>query len=156
MDIDERLRRLDRATFDAVVRRIVGDDAVMLASWRCDPIAAPVTSGFTAGIYRLRGTARARGGERPWSAVLKLIRRPAGTDVYDDPAGDLYWRREACAYESGLLDDLPGGLAAPRCRAVMAQPDGAVLLWLEDVDDPYDGRWPLAAFDAAARRDRRR
>jgi hypothetical protein len=37
-------------------------------------------------------------------------------------------RREAAAYASGVLADLPGGLAAPRCLEVEAQPDGATRL----------------------------
>jgi hypothetical protein len=55
------------------------------------------------------------------------------------------------AYASGLLDDLPGGLAAPRCLGVTERPGPGVWLWLEEITDAA-GAWPLARFAAAARR----
>jgi hypothetical protein len=57
----------------------------------------------------------------------------------------LYYKREAHAYQSRWLEDLPGGLAAPRCFAddigshwpleheVIEHQDGSCWIWLEDI-----------------------
>jgi hypothetical protein len=82
----------------------------------------------------------------PWSLILKVLYSHAG----GDPAGSHYWRREADAYQSGLLKALPGGLAAPRCFGVSEQSDGSFWLWLEDVKDEVDD-WPLGRYGLAAR-----
>jgi hypothetical protein len=49
--------------------------------------------------------------------------RPAAGDA--GPAhGDLAgWDREALAFRSGLLDDLPAGLDAPCCFAIGERPE---------------------------------
>lgn len=142
---------VNRVVLTDVVRRALQSGAVEIDAWRCDPLHAPVLSGFTAGLYRLSGTARADGGLLPWSVVLKIVRRPDGTAAYDDPAASPYWRREACAYESGLLENLPGGLAAPRCFGVQSQPDGSIVLWLEDLADRFADRWPIEQYGLTAR-----
>lgn len=134
-----------------VVRQALGVHSAVIESWRADPIAAPVGSGFTAGIYRVHGVALIDRLPAPWSVVLKVLRHPEGADRYDDPAGSNYWRREAFVFESGLVANLPGGLAAPRCFGVEAGANGSVLIWLEEVADHFGGRWPLACFDTAAR-----
>jgi hypothetical protein len=68
----------------------------------------------------------------------------------DDPASWRYWQREVRAYQSGLLQALPGGLRAPHLLATEEQPDGTVWLWLEEVHDAYGPRWPLAQYRRAA------
>jgi hypothetical protein len=88
------------------------------------------------------------------SAVLKVVgRRADGHSRWpaaDDPAHPYYWRREALAYTSGLLDRLRGGLRAPACRAAVERPDGSVALWLEDVPEP--ARWTPELLGEVARR----
>ena len=74
-----------------------------------------------------------------------------GADGADPGAWD-YPAREGLAYGSGLLAALPGGLAAPRCLAVEAQPDGTTRLWLEAVTDAHPGPWPLDRYAWVARR----
>src|SRR5207237_402832 len=63
----------------------------------------------------------------------------------------IYGKREALAYASGLLDDLPGGIAAPRCFAVEERTDESCWLWLEEVGDRHGSRWPLSQYARAAR-----
>jgi Phosphotransferase enzyme family len=62
-------------------------------------------------------------------AVLKLIRLGWSGDSRWPAAPGVehpyYWRREALAYESGLLYD------APRCRAVVDRADGTTAIWLD-------------------------
>jgi hypothetical protein len=118
------------------------------------PQAAALTQSHgptTGGIYRV--AAAAQGGEQdaPWSVILKIL-RPAAVPPgdQDDPASWCYWPREALAYQCGWLDDLPGGVRAPRLLGTEDQPDGSVWLWLEEVHDAYGPRWPLAQYHQAA------
>jgi hypothetical protein len=99
------------------------------------------------GIYRLTGQARDHGEIRPWSIVLKLCTSQLGSA---QPTDWNYWQREFLAYQSGLLDHLPAGLAAPRCYGVEQSPE-MFWLWLEDVTDVLGTRWPLARYALAAR-----
>jgi hypothetical protein len=85
----------------------------------------------TVGIWRVR-----LGSD---SAVLKVLRQTEdGSRVWpaaSDPADPYWWRREATAYESGLLARLPGGVRAPACRGSFERADGSVALWLEDLGE---------------------
>ena len=61
----------------------------------------------------------------------------------------MWWRREADAYESGLLPD--GELRAARCERVVERADGSVALVLEDLVGLPATDWPLERFGPAAR-----
>ncbi|HZG67862.1 MAG TPA: hypothetical protein VEZ12_14040, partial [Herpetosiphonaceae bacterium] len=61
------------------------------------------------------------------------------------------WKREVLAYQSGILEDLGGGLVVPRVYAVMERPGGMVWLWLEDIVEAYATPWPLERYGLAAR-----
>ena len=77
----------------------------------------------------------------PWSIILKMMagRLELQPGAIDHP---LYWEREALVYQSGLLEDLPGGVIAPL-------PGGygrieSLWLWLEQVRanaTARAGRW---------------
>jgi hypothetical protein len=104
-------------------------------------------------MYRVAGSALVDGRAMAWSMILKVVGLAASTfnpasRQIDHP---LYWEREALAYESGLLEHLPGGLAAPRCLAVMRRQDETLWLWMEEARDRYGPRWPLAQYADAAR-----
>jgi hypothetical protein len=120
--------------------------------WQVQPLSAS-SGAATAGVYRVSGTANDRDIRRDWALVLKIIRpaaaawNPAAREI-DHP---IYWKREALAYQSGMLDDLPGGIAAPRCLALEERADESCWLWLEQVEDSYGSRWPLAQYAQAAR-----
>jgi hypothetical protein len=150
MDLTAQLR-VTPEILTGVVRRALDEPHVEVDAWRVEPIHGPIGSGFTAGVYRVTGTARVRGKPTSWSLALKVVRHPDGPRIHDDPGGSNYWRREACAYESGLLDDLPDGIRTPHAYAVAPQPDGSVMLWLEDVPGRYDDPWPIARYTITAR-----
>lgn len=61
-----------------------------------------------------------------------------------------YWKREVLVYQSGLLDNLPGSLTAPRCYAVVEYPGDEFWLWLEDVQEA-DRQWTMTQHSLAAR-----
>ncbi len=79
--------------------------------------------------------------------VLKVC-PPEGDDgdlaAWDAP------RREALAYASGFLDQLPGPLVAPRCLGLTEFPDGSVWLWLEEIVDECLGQRSIDRFVLAA------
>ena len=145
--IESQLQALDQATLTGLVRQAVGSATLEIDHWLYQPLG--YGNGLvTGGIYRVEGTAHDGRQEIVWALILKVI-RPAGADSLD-PAHSLYWKREVLAYQSGLLDTLPGGLRAPRCFAAQEQPDGSVWLWLEDMSDRYGPRWPVAQMARAA------
>ena len=98
-------------------------------------------------IYRLEGQAVDAGMIVPWSLVLKVIRPDP---AYATPGEYRYWKREVLAYQSGVLNDLPGSLAAPRCYDVYVQPDGSQWLFLEDIHEEGGSSWSLEQFGFVA------
>ncbi len=96
------------------------------------------------GVYRLSGEARDRGRNLAWSLILKVVLSP-------ERGGDPHHACEVQAYRSGILDDLPGSLAAPRCFGVVESERGRYYVWLEEVRDEIGPRWPLERYGVAAR-----
>lgn len=142
MDVAQQVQALDHHTLVPLVRRALRRDDAELVGWEHRAIPSLLGAAALSTVYRLTGTARVGEVTRPWSLILKALARPA------DPAEG--WDREIAAFRSGLLDDLPVGLAAPRCFAIEERPE-VVWLWQEDVAEEATGRWPLARFALAAR-----
>lgn len=164
MTADPSLPQLDPSVLTMVARAALDRPAAVVNAW-APPArlgAAAVFNAVSAGVYRVRGTAADDDDRtpRPWSAVLKVLRSPAGlttpdgTTISREQAEDgslfTYWRREALAYEEGLLADLPAGIAAPRCLAITRHSDGEIWLWLEDLAGAAE-EWPLDRYAQAAR-----
>jgi len=78
-----------------------------------------------------------RSGER--SVVLKVVRHGGGATAdglwgADADAGARnYWKREWLAFDTGLLDALPGRLHAPRTLRTTERDDAECWIWMEDV-----------------------
>jgi hypothetical protein len=101
----------------------------------------------SAGIWRVAGA--------DWSLVLKLLRPGPGGHA-NWQAGDTedhwyYWRREALAYESGLLESFGGQLRPPECQLVAERSDGNIALWLEDLGGLPGVEWAPDHYSLAAR-----
>ena len=134
-----------------VVRAVLEETDALLTEWDTVPLRGGAAAGAAGGevaVFALEGTARVGAAERPWSAVLKVL---APVPVRDDPAHPRYWKREPLLYRSGLLDDLAGGLRAPRCYGCDERSDGTVWLWLERVREDGVRPWPLGRWALAAR-----
>ena len=123
----------------------MGDERAEVTTWHHAPLEGAF--GHAYGVFRFAGQARTGAKARAWAVVLKVIGPAEGSH---DPVAHDYWKREALAYASGLLDSLPGGLAAPRCLGVVEQPDQETWIWLEDVAEP-EPAWPLERYGLAAR-----
>ena len=153
-DVSPVLVNIVHETLTGPVRRALGSDTAEVAEWRSEQIAFAHFNPTSEGLYRFSGTARNRGVIQPWSMILKVAHAPTGDDVLAAagraPSDWNYWKREFLAYRSGLLDELPNGVVAPRCYEASEREDGSVWLWQEEIIDSY-GAWQPAQYALAAR-----
>ena len=141
-----RLATLDGATLTPLVRCVLNDETVAVLKWGYQRLEGGLSGAY--GLYRFQGQAQAGNERLAWSLILKVI-GPAGGGP--EPGDQDYWKRELLVYQSGLLDDLPGDLVAPRWVAVVEHPDQECWLWLEDVAHHDPEVWPLERYGLAAR-----
>ncbi len=142
---DPQLDALDHAALAPLVQSALDRARAEPVDWRWEPVDYHAYLPERT-LVRFSGTAVVDDAVIPWSMVLKRTQPPQAGHAADDG-----WRREALAYRSGLLADLPYGLTAPRAFDVAEDADGATWLWLEDVADCFGGVWPLAQYGRAAR-----
>jgi len=138
---------IDENSLTELVRKALDRPGLQLANWK----ATPLHGGFEwdSAVFRIQGEAWDGGESLPWSLILKAV-RPAKKAL--DPGGIWYWKREACAYQCGLLHRLPGGnLNAPVCYEVCERLDGSLWLWLEDMKDDIASPWSLEQYAQVAR-----
>jgi hypothetical protein len=141
-----QLATIDQATLTPLVRSALDRETIEVTNWSYEQLHGG--AGAANAVYRFSGQGREQGQETLWSLILKTI-HPAGDNTHISAWN--YYRREPDAYQSGWLDDLPGGLAAPRCFGVVEHPDGTCWIWLEDVTDEIDSHWPLEQYGIVAR-----
>jgi hypothetical protein len=144
---------LDAATLTPVVRAALQSETAEVNTWQVSPILQGKAS--PAGISRISGTVREQNRAVPWSLMLKQFQATAksayaGNNASDDPTETFYWKRELLLYQSGLFDDLPAGIAAPRCFQVDELPN-AGRIWMEDVREDLGATWPLEHYGHVAR-----
>jgi len=145
---------VDRAVLNHVVQRVLQRDDLELLEWDVHPLYGGLGLAVGAALlYRISGVAQTGDGALPWSLVLKILRSPTGelsSLNHPDQRHPTYWKREYFVYSSELLDQLPHGLAAPRCYAIDDLGD-SVWLWLEELFDEFGPTWPLSRYGTAAR-----
>lgn len=136
---------LELSTLTPLVGRLLAADQIALH----DCSVQPLEGGFSGSpLYRVQGQANTNDGIRPWSLILKVIQPTTGSQ---EPWQRDYWKRELLVYQSDLLADLPGGLAAPRCLGITEQAAEEFWLWLEDLGEEEETAWPLERYALAAR-----
>ena len=136
--------KIDSIMLTPLVRSALKQDDVVVFDWKDDALQG---GSFNSKTYRFSGNAHSGEDVLPWSLILKVIRSPDGKD---DPASLNYWKREALAYQSGLLDNLPGGTRAPQCFGIVEQPGLETWLWLEEIADETQGNWTLEQYGIVA------
>ena len=146
VDVVNEIEGIDRHRLERLVRASLGSDTAQLIDWHLAPIQTGADLGSS--VSHIAGTARDHGRALAWSVILKVV-RPTPDEL--GPSGWHYWQRESLAYTSGLLDDLPAGLTAPRCLAVENRGTDWSRMWLEDVADVQDGRWSRSTYSSVAR-----
>ena len=94
---------------DAELEKVFATPGIRPAQVLVEQVYEPVASA-SSGIWRVSFGSR--------TAILKLVAHSRGGHPNwrsgEDPAHWYYWRREVLAYESGLLEALPGGFARRR------------------------------------------
>lgn len=135
------------------VRQALGQPCFQIDDWICTSLTGHISNPATGGLYRVTGSGQQNGLSASWSLILKIV-----CLAEDAPQGwgtDLlhfgYWKREALAYESGILKDLGPNLRAPRCFDVTEHRDGSVWLWLEEIKETGPTAWSVARYGLAAR-----
>lgn len=118
-----------------------------LSGVRVESLYGQGVASATAGIWRCSAG--------DWSAVVKLLRHgDLGSPAWrsGEEAGHwYYWRREADAFSSGVLDRLVPPLRSPKCYATVERADGSVALWMEDLTGvPPAASWDTARYGRAA------
>jgi hypothetical protein len=141
-----QLAAIDRATLTPLVQSALNSEAFEVT--HCDREQLHGGAGAGNAVYRFSGQGREQERKNSWSLILKTI-QPVGGGTQVSAWN--YYRREPDAYQSGWLDDLPGGLAAPRCFGVVEHPDDTCWIWLEDVADEVGSHWPLEQYGVVAR-----
>ena len=120
-----------------------------VASYEIEPIDPHLRiHSVTGGVYRVRA--------EDSSCVIKVVRH--GEDTTPDGlwlAGAAvshrnYWKREWLAFDSGLLDALPGKLRAPRTLLTTEYDDSTCWIWMEDVGGRTGSALGLQDLDAIA------
>jgi len=152
---ERRLQEIDRTTLTPLVRDALGREAIEVIDWEHQMLHGG--AGIGGSVHRFAGTGREDDEIVPWSLILKIVYAPGYTDDAraalgrSEPSSAYYWKREPLAYRSGALQDLPGGLCAPRCFGVSEHPGEAFWLWFEEVADDLKGKWPLEHYAVVAR-----
>jgi hypothetical protein len=122
------------------------DDATVNA-WSAEPLAGG--AGETLGVWRVTGEAIVDGDLTPFTIILKGWPAPGGDG---DPTAWDWPHRELRACASGVLDQLPAGIAAPRCLGEMRGIDGTIWAWMTPISTGALARWELEHFGQVARR----
>jgi len=149
-DLLVQVKAMDQAVLTRAVRKDQHDPDLVILDWTVEPIGHELLTDTTAGLFRFTGHGQsAKGGNRPWTVVLKCINNPKQSSQQLREA--TYWRREILAFQSGLLDDLPPGVRAPRCYGVMENEAGA-WVWIEFIQEATGERWSLDDFQLTARK----
>ena len=101
-------------TLIGVVARALGRPIDDVGDWTAVPIGYAVLNPISAGLYRVSGSAKSGASTLRWSVVLKLCRAPreddfvsVAPDLRSKLLEALRWDREAEAYDSGVLEQLP-------------------------------------------------
>jgi Phosphotransferase enzyme family len=154
---------LDRDELTAIACRVLERDDIDLRDWAVQAVAYDATNPVSGGVYRIQGSATAANETISWSVILKIVRAPAETESRPGywttafvPATSMssppmYWKREALAYRSGLLDSVPAGLLAPRCFVLEEKSPTCYWLWLEDISGSDLDPWTPFRYQEAAR-----
>lgn len=138
---------ISKTHLNDVVRKALDRPSLQVIDWKVQPLHGGVEWDST--VHRFQGQARDGGEMVPWSLILKAV-KSAKKSI--DPGGIWYWKREALAYQSGLLHHLPGGnVTAPSCYQVEERSEDSLWLWMEDIREDIQSPWSIEQYALAAR-----
>lgn len=159
-DGKQAIVQMDTNQLESIVSQALAEP-ITVTEWGITLLGGLDSSPFAGGVYKVTGQAvNAANQTRDWRIVVKILRSPEGLtmpngititrDMAEDPHNFGFWRREALAAQSGLLDDLPAGLRVPQCFGVTRISNTECWLWQEYL--PADGDWTWDDYYAAAYR----
>lgn len=147
MQINAPDQEVSQGYLTDLVQKALDRPALQVMDWKVDPLLGGLE--WDSAVFRYQGTAQEAGESVPWSLILKAVR---STPRASEPGGIRYWKREALAYQSGLLHRLPGGqITAPASYDVRELPDGSMWIWMEDVKEDIPTPWPIEQYALVAR-----
>jgi hypothetical protein len=140
---------LHAAQLTPIVRRLLRRDDVLVSLSHVERL--DWLNIMDAALWRAAGTAMSveTGTHFDWSIVLKAF-IPVADSPSSNPARWDYWRREIAAYEGGVLDDLPGGVTAPRFLGLLDAADGRIVIAMEEIADAGVDHWTYDRYRRAA------
>ena len=115
MSCGSRLDRVDRDLLTPLVQKALDNPNIRITEWSHQVIKGDGTLAKRL-VCRFSGQANLQGKEIPWSIFLKI---PNPTHTHFDAWHRETFQREPLLYQSGILDNLPGGISAPRCLDVV-------------------------------------
>jgi hypothetical protein len=127
-----------------IVQSAYSEQIIQIHNWTCVQLGGGIGGGT---IFRFAGQEEVSEKVIDWSVILKIL-KPSGNNIHITDWN--YYKREADAYHSGWLDNLPEGIAAPRCLDVAEFPDGTCWIWLEDIRDSIE-QWTIEDYGHVAR-----
>ncbi|MEJ2750996.1 MAG: hypothetical protein P8183_24275, partial [Anaerolineae bacterium] len=155
----QAIEQMDHRELGVIVSRALAEP-VTVTDWQAALLGGLDSSPMAGGVYAVTGTACAEPAEVAvspndihctWRIIVKRLCSPAGfvmpdgtpisREMAEDQAHFGYWKREALVAQSGLLDDLPDGLAAPRCLGLTEISRDEVWLWQEAAVDDQEWNW---------------
>jgi hypothetical protein len=138
---------IDQAYLTDVLRKALDRPALSVAEWKVQGLHGGFE--WDSAVFRLQGEARDGSESISWSLILKAIKASEKASSQD---GIWYWKREALAYQSGILNQLAGGnISAPACYVVSERSDGSIWLWMQDIKDDIGTPWYIEHYAVVAR-----
>ena len=145
ISLDEVLSAIDEEKLTPIVRSALEDTTIEIDNWSHKTVLdLPRRK-----VIQITGTASGHGDSLPWSLFLKVYGREESSG--SPTASETPWNHEAAIYQAGLLDDMNGGLKAPKCYQIETLSVDRVWMWFEDVSEDTDISWDLGRYNLAAR-----
>jgi hypothetical protein len=142
----DQLRAIDMNVLSEVVRQDQESPAFHIDEWQVDYLSHKGVVN-PEGLFRFSGIGNDVKGKRPWSVVLKILRKPA---YEQDPRDIWYWKRELLASQHSLLPKADEPIVAPKIYAITEYEDGG-WLWMEHIVEKSSQPWTLDDYAFAAR-----
>jgi phosphotransferase family enzyme len=144
-DVLEKLRAIDPKILTNVVRQDLNNPAFEITEWTVQRLSDKGIANPD-GLWLFSGWGNNGKATESWSAVLKILKR----EEQDLPPSDLwYWKREFLLAQSGLTQNLPRQVKAPRFYDCEEMPESA-WLWMEHIETHDPVRWALDDYAFAA------
>jgi len=119
---------IDTAYLQSIICNIEPSKSCEIITWRYVPLGKNKEE---SSVFRVSYTFISNRDKKEHSLILKILKPDSRRNQINHY---YYWKREALVYQSGLLNQLPSGIRAPKCYVVEEKSHGDVWIWLEDIN----------------------